>query len=229
MDNTITSNVVARPSSATSSATAGSSRAGTAGSAQDINDRFLTLLITQMKNQDPLSPMDNSQLTSQLSQISTVSGIENLNTTMKSLAAQFAGLQTMQATSLAGRDVMIAGNRIAVGEDGVGRAALRLADGADQLRVVVKDAGGNVVRSLELGRTDAGVRNFEWDGRNDNGGAVAKGDYSFTAQALKAGQATDVETLARMRVEGVLQTDTGARLNFGAAGTRSVGDVIEIL
>ena len=113
--------------------------------------------------------------------------------------------------------------------DGVGRAALRLADGADQLRVVVKDAGGNVVRSLELGRTDAGVRNFEWDGRNDNGGAVAKGDYSFTAQALKAGQATDVETLARMRVEGVLQTDTGARLNFGAAGTRSVGEVIEIL
>ncbi|MEO7404086.1 MAG: flagellar hook capping FlgD N-terminal domain-containing protein, partial [Burkholderiales bacterium] len=126
MDNTITSNVVARPSNATSSGTVGTSRSGTAASAQDINDRFLTLLITQMKNQDPLSPMDNSQLTSQLSQISTVSGIENLNTTMKSLAAQFAGLQTMQATGMAGRDVMVTGNRISVGEDGVGRAGLRL-------------------------------------------------------------------------------------------------------
>src|SRR5664279_3696201 len=76
------------------------SSATSASTAEDIQSRFLTLLVTQLKNQDPLNPMDNSQVTTQLAQISTVSGIDNLNTTMSSLATSLGASQYLQAGSL---------------------------------------------------------------------------------------------------------------------------------
>ena len=92
----------------------------TAGSA----DRFLKLLVAQMQNQDPLNPMDNAQVTSQMAQINTVTGIEKLNTTVQGLNSQFVQMQALQGAALVGRDVIVAGNRLAVA-DGVGRRRLR--------------------------------------------------------------------------------------------------------
>jgi flagellar basal-body rod modification protein FlgD len=229
MDNTITGNVVPRSTVTSNSATTTGAKNTTGTSAKDIQDRFLTLLVTQMRNQDPMNPMDNSQMTSQLSQISTVSGIEGLNTTMQSLAAQFAGLQAMQAAGMSGRDVMVTGNQVKLGSDGIGRGGVRINDAVDQMRVVIKDGAGSTVRTLELGSAAAGVRHFEWDGRDDRGAKMNTGDYRFSVEATSGGKPAVADALARLRVEGVLQGEGGARLNLGTTGTRPVSDVVEII
>ena len=83
---------------------------GGAVSAADTEQRFLKLLVTQLNNQDPLNPMDNAELTSQLAQMSTVSGIEKLNATVSSLAAQSGASQVLQSASLIGYNVLSPGN-----------------------------------------------------------------------------------------------------------------------
>src|SRR3954467_11497534 len=91
-----------------------SSASSTAQAAQDAADRFLKLLVAQMQNQDPLNPMDNAQVTSQMAQINTATGIDKLNATAQGLSAQFIQLQAMQGASLVGRDVIVAGNKLSI-------------------------------------------------------------------------------------------------------------------
>ena len=85
-------------------------------------DRFLKLLVTQLKYQDPLSPMDNAQLTSQIAQINTVTGIATLNTSVQTLSTQFLQMQSLQGATLLGKDVIVAGNRLDIAEGEIGRA-----------------------------------------------------------------------------------------------------------
>src|SRR5450759_4503359 len=82
------------------------------GSSADSEQRFLKLLVTQLNNQDPLNPLDNAQLTSQLAQMSTVSGVEKLNTTLQSLVDQSGSSQVLQAAFLIGRTVLVPGNQV---------------------------------------------------------------------------------------------------------------------
>ncbi len=84
-------------------------------SAADLQSNFLTLLVTQLQNQDPTNPMDNSQLTTQLAQINTLSGIEKLNTTLGSISGQINSGQSLQATTLIGHGVMVDGTQVLVG------------------------------------------------------------------------------------------------------------------
>src|SRR5438445_8770955 len=83
-------------------------------SASDLQNNFLTMLVTQMNNQDPLNPMDNSQLTSQLAQISQVSGMQTLNTTLNSLLSQVSASRAMDSATLIGHTVMVPGNATTV-------------------------------------------------------------------------------------------------------------------
>jgi flagellar basal-body rod modification protein FlgD len=89
-------------------------------------DRFLKLLVTQLKNQDPLNPMDNAQITSQMAQINTVSGIDKLNTTVASLGTQMLQSQALQGAALVGHDVTIVGDGLSI-SGGVGVAGFELA------------------------------------------------------------------------------------------------------
>ena len=99
-------------------------------------DRFLKLLVAQMKNQDPLSPMDNAQVTSQMAQINTVSGIEKLNNTVAGLATQFTQLQAIQGASLVGHDVVVPGNGLQI-TNAVGEGGFELTAPADQVKVEI--------------------------------------------------------------------------------------------
>src|SRR5688572_18744464 len=148
-----------------------------AKSAADIQDRFLTLLVTQLKNQDPLSPMDNAQITSQLSQISTVSGIDKLNETVSGLATALAASQTMTSVSMIGRQVLSPGSSLTLA-DKRAAAALELAGPADRVSVSVLGPAGDVVRRLELGPSGAGLRSFTWDGATDDGRQAKDGAYT---------------------------------------------------
>src|SRR3954451_24813425 len=122
---------VSAPASTTSDVTVSSTPAvaGT-NDATVTSDRFLKLLVAQMQNQDPLNPMDNAQVTSQMAQINTVTGIDKLNTSVQGLSGQFVQMQALQGAALVGHDVIVPGNKIAVA-DGVAVGGFELANPAD--------------------------------------------------------------------------------------------------
>jgi flagellar basal-body rod modification protein FlgD len=197
--------------------TGGSAGAGSvtsAGSPADAEDRFLKLLVAQMKNQDPLNPLDNAQVTSQMAQIQSVAGLEKLNTTVGGLNSHLVQLQALQGASLVGREVTLAGSRLAVAE-GAGRGGFELSAAADQVKVEILNGAGRVVGQLDLGAASAGRHGFEWPA-----GAVTDADgYRFRVTAT-AGSASVLKTmLMRDRVDAVASDGQTLNLELQHAGT----------
>ena len=195
--------------------------------AKEASDRFLTLLVTQLRNQDPLSPMDNAQITTQLAQISTVSGINRLNDTVASLSASFAAGQYLQATALVGRDVVVAGNKLSLA-DGKAPYAMAIAKDADTVTVTIKDPAGVVVRTVELGAQKSGIRTFEWDGMDDAGKAMTAGDYTMSVTATMNGETVATDALTIAKVTGVAPTAQGTILMLGSLGTVALSEILQI-
>jgi flagellar basal-body rod modification protein FlgD len=222
-----------------SAATTGASTSKT-DTAQQLSDRFMKLLVAQMKNQDPLNPMDNAQVTSQMAQINTVSGINGLNTTVTQLLGQFQHLETMQAAQLSGRNVLAAGSTVTVdaatstdasaGSSTNLRGAFELAASADKVDVEVRDAKGTLVSTLAVAPNSAGgLQSFTWDGKDASGGVAAAGNYTFNVKASSAGSAVTATTYAAQRVQGVA-TGTGSPSLLLADGrTVAYSDIKQIL
>jgi len=145
------------------------------GSAEDTQNRFLALLVAQMKNQDPLNPLDNAEVTSQMAQLSTVQGIENMNSSLQAMAASLGTNQMSQAASLIGRTVLVPGNTISPAQlDNV--MGFELSRPADKVTAGVYDASGAGAQAdagfARRGRERGGVGRP--DGRRDGraGGQV---------------------------------------------------------
>jgi flagellar basal-body rod modification protein FlgD len=117
-------------------------------------DRFLKLLVAQLNNQDPMNPMDNAQMTSQMAQINTVSGIQQLNETMKSMAAQFTAMQELQGTAMIGHDVLVQSNTLSV-DAGKAKGSVDLSGSADNVSVEILSPGGQHVDTINLGAMTA--------------------------------------------------------------------------
>jgi flagellar basal-body rod modification protein FlgD len=197
--------------------------------AQDINDRFLKLLVAQMKNQDPLNPLDNAQVTSQMAQINTVTGINNLNATLGKLLEQFAGLQALQAAELTGRDVLVSGNQLRLHAEGDAMGAVELSAETGSVKVDIRDGNGLLVRTLDLGACDVGTTRFSWDGRTDAGAAAAPGSYTFAARGGDGGKEFSVGTLMTARVEGVRSENGTVQLVLAGLGSIAYADIKQIL
>lgn len=128
----------------------------------DQQDRFLKLLVAQLNNQDPLNPLDNAQMTSQIAQINTVTGIQQLNETVSSLASQFNALQMLQSSSMVGREVLAPGE--AMWKDGsTAKGSFDLDSGATAVSVQVLTAAGVPLETKQLGALAAGNHAFSWD------------------------------------------------------------------
>lgn len=203
---------------------------GKASSADEINDRFLKLLVAQMNNQDPLNPLDNAQVTTQMAQISTVTGINNMSDTVGQLMAQFASLQALQAAQLTGHSVMVdddhfdfagAGSPATIGVD--------LPASADKVTVEIRDANGAAVRTLQLGAGAAGIRRVDWDGAMDDGRNAPAGSYSFTVKATSGATELPAVPLVAHRVEAVGQYDGAMRLMLQGGGSVAYEDVRQFL
>jgi len=164
----------------------------------------MTLLVAQLKNQDPMSPMDNAQMTSQMAQINTVTGIQQVNDTLKSMATQFTSLQVLQGSSMVGHNVLVASSTL-TSSAGVASGAVDLASKADAVKVEILSPGGQVLDSLNLGPLDAGRQSFNWDSSTYQG----TGEPSFRVTATLAGQAVTTTSLARDTVVSV-GSDNGA-------------------
>lgn len=191
-------------------------------------DRFMTLLVTQMKNQDPLNPMDNAQVTSQLAQLSTVTGIDKMNTTLESLISSFQSNQSLQATNMIGHGVLVPGASVALA-NGEGVLGVELAEPADKVQVTIRDMAGKLVHTIDIGSMKAGMQQLQWDGATDNGGAAANGQYVFDVTAMRAGEKVDVTKLAFGKVDSVSTGAQGVKLNLPGLGAVNFTDVRQIL
>jgi flagellar basal-body rod modification protein FlgD len=190
-------------------------------------DRFLSLLIAQMKNQDPLNPLDNAQVTSQMAQLSTVQGIEKMNASLETLAASLASGQAAQAANLIGHVVLAPGNQVTPAED-ANVIGFELPYGVDSLTATVTDASGNVVRTMNLGARDGGIGMAAWDGLTDQGTAAAPGQYSFSLEAVQGGRQVDATPLALGQVSSVFAEAGKVQLDLGLAGTTAYEGVRRI-
>lgn len=211
------------------SALAAPAAAATAKSpVEQTEERFLTLLVTQMRNQDPLNPLDNAQVTTQLAQLNTVTGISQLNETMKGLAAGYAASQVLQATPLVGHDVMVAGSQLSL-SGGQALFGAQLSQAVDNLSVEIVDAAGNVLHRGDTGPQQAGIVGLVWDGALDAGGKAPDGQYRVVLKAVSGGKAADAGALSVARVLGVSAGDGGVQINLSTGGAAKLADVRQIL
>ena len=200
--------------SATSSATDSTASVVSKADATATSERFLKLLVAQMQNQDPLSPMDNAQVTSQMAQINTVSGIEKLNTTVEGLSSQFAQLQSVQGAALVGHDVVVPGNTLQIA-DGTGEGGFELTGLADHVKVEILSPSGQVVDTLQLGAQGSGLHSFEWNA----GSATNASGLKFRVTATSGATASTPTTLMRDRVVAVSTGGSSFSLELAASGT----------
>ncbi len=199
-----------------------------ASQAREAQDRFLALLVAQMKNQDPLNPLDNAQFTTQLAQISAVNGIEQLNATLNSLRGDVGGLNALGSVALAGRQVLVNGDSIELA-NGQAAGGFELAQAADRVTLTLLDGSGLAVHRVELGAQGAGPHVFAWDGIADSGAPAAPGRYTVRLEAHAQGREVPATALSVARVEGVSRGADGFTLNVGALGTRSFADVRQVM
>ncbi|WP_088140117.1 flagellar hook capping FlgD N-terminal domain-containing protein [Achromobacter xylosoxidans] len=181
--------------------------------AQGLQDQFLKLLVTQLQNQDPLNPMQNAELTSQLAQISTVEGITNLKNTMLAISGQIDVSQSMNAVAMIGKGVLIPGSKIKSGVDAANPEArvvtpygLDLQGDAQKVQIRISDANGAVVRTIEMVDQKTGVYTLNWDGKKVN-----------------------AETLSYGQVKSVAYSTNGLRLDLGLDGQTSMLDVRKVI
>lgn len=208
-------------------------------SVQADTDKFMTLLVTQLRNQDPLNPMDNAQMTSQLAQLQTVTGVNKLNTTLESLKASYQSSESLAATNLIGHGVLVEGEDILLTK-GQAILGVELVTPADKLQVVIVDkASGKDLMSLELGEHEAGIVPVAWDGVVDpknldaNGKPVVlpDGSYTFRVVASRAGEELkDAKSLSFDSVASVTTNGKdGIKLNLPGKGAVTLADIKQVL
>ncbi|QDL56110.1 flagellar hook assembly protein FlgD [Rhodoferax aquaticus] len=186
-------------------ADAGNTKKKTGQSDADASqDRFLKLLVAQLNNQDPMNPMDNAQMTSQLAQINTVSGLTQLNETVKTLGSQFSELQVMQGSSMIGRDILIQDNKLSI-TNGVAKGTIELPSNASKVSVEIISPGGKLVDTLNLGAKSAGRNDFTWDASK----YAAGGTPTFKVTATQGNDAMTTTAYSRDTVVSV-GTNNGA-------------------
>ena len=193
-----------------------------------IND-FIALMTTQLKYQDPTQPQDSAQFVAQLAQFSTVSGVQQMNTSMTSLLDQLKSSQALNATSLVGHNVLVNASSIPVTAGQAVDGAVDVPSGASNLNVTVSDASGQVVRHLSVAG-QSGLTKFTWDGTDDSGAAVKAGTYKFDAAVNVAGASTTATTYLSSKIDSVtIDTTTNSlQLNTDGLGTVTLADVKQV-
>ena len=153
----------------------------TKSKSQETQDRFLKLLITQLQNQDPMNPVDNAQSTSQMAQMSTVTGIENLNASITSMMTTFNAGQSYQAAALIGKQVLVEGDTLQFDGKTALTGEIDVPEGGARVTVGIYNATNQKVDEIDLGDLKAGRQAVTWDGVGSDGKALAAGTYYMSA------------------------------------------------
>nr|WP_294864720.1 flagellar hook capping FlgD N-terminal domain-containing protein [uncultured Pseudogulbenkiania sp.] len=209
-----------------------SSSSVSASSAEGIQNRFLTLLTTQLKSQDPLNPMENNEITSQMAQISQVTGLENLSKSINSLLQSQYGTQSLLAASLVGKSAMIDGNTLTLAQGGTAQGGVILDGSAQNLAITVKNANGEVIDTFTMNNVDSGLTTFNWDGTDKDGNAAAAGVYTFSVAATNEsnGKTTSVtaEPLSNQHVDAVVWDKGSPYIVTPQGGRVAIANIVQV-
>ncbi|MBX9795373.1 flagellar hook assembly protein FlgD [Sphingomonas sp.] len=180
---------------------------------------FLKLLTAQLRNQDPTAPVDSTQQLMQLAQFSQVTGITEMNATLKSIADRLGASSPSDALAYVGRSVLLPGDTASVLPDNTVGGAIELAGDASQVRVSIQAANGEIVRTMALGAQKQGTVDWRWDGQTDSGQPAAAGPYRINIAASNDGKSVGTTNLVWAPVTSVSLPPNGTpKLNVAGVG-----------
>lgn len=166
-------------------------------------DQFITLMLAQIKNQDPMKPLEPAEFLGQLAQFSTVTGIQGMSRSVSDMVGSMRSAQALSGANLVGHDVLAQGDTAAYDGATPVEGAVATPSGASAVQFVVRDAAGAVVRRIDATASGTGMTPFQWDGRGDDGAAMPAGRYRVSAQAYIGSRGESAQTLLRSRVDSV--------------------------
>jgi flagellar basal-body rod modification protein FlgD len=197
------------------------------GLASNFNN-FLQLLTTQLQNQDPLSPMDSTQFTSQLVQFSQVEQSINTNSRLDQLVSLQSGSQAVSATNFIGKKIQAFGNQMSL-TSGSAQYVYELPQDAASATVTIKNANGDTIRTISNAPITSGNHELTWDGKDDQGNTMPDGTYSFAVKALDSDKANiDVTTGITGTVKGVTVANGTVVLDLGNNMLVKVTDIFTV-
>ncbi len=192
---------------------------------------FLTLMITQFKNQDPFEPMDNGEFLGQLAQFSTVNGIESLNDSFTGLSGSMQDNQALQAAGLVGHSVLAVTDIGHLRDSGPLKGAIELESSASNVQIDITDESGALVQRLNLGQQPPGMVNFSWDGVDAKGDRAATGHYQVSARVVRGTNIESAATVIEAEIKSVTlgQFGGGMSLNLEGGQSMPLGQVYQII
>lgn len=179
-------------------------------------DSFLTLMTAQLKNQDPLKPLEGTEFISQLAQFGTVSGVQSMQTSLETLASSLRSTQTLNGATMIGRDILASADSFDHTQGGTVSGQIDVPAGTTSLQLRITDSSGAVVREIQL-ETAEGTQNFTWDGLHSDGTQAESDTYDIEAVASVRGETGSLEVLMAGRVSSVSLDATGTNLTLNTA------------
>ena len=220
------------PTTGTGNGTGSSGTAGAASAPGTLGGTdFLTLMLAQLQNQDPTSPVDSNTFLTQLAQLSEVQGITSLNTNFSTLSNSLTSNQALQASSLLGHQAMVNSSTATLAAGATVTGAVSVPQTTSQVTLSISDSSGALVSQINLGAQSAGLANFSWNGTMGNGSQAPAGTYTLTAQYAGA---TSGSTAATTLVNGTVESvsmgagSTGLTLNVSGVGSVPFSSVQQI-
>jgi flagellar basal-body rod modification protein FlgD len=207
----------------TGSSSTSSTSSSSAGGVTLGGTDFLTLMLAQLQNQDPTSPVDSNEFLSQLASLSEVQGINQLNTSFTSLSNSLMSNQALQASSLLGHQALVASSTASLATaGGTVSGAVSVPQTSSSVVLNITNSAGVLVNSINLGAQSAGLADFSWNGQTSSGSAAPAGTYSLSAQVNGVSGGTAVTTLVSGTVDSVTMGSGATGLTLNIAGLGSV-------
>lgn len=190
---------------------------------------FLKLMTAQLNNQDPFAPVDNTQMVAQMAQFSSLSGITDMNTTLKAISDKLGGTSTSDAMSYVGRTVLTQGDTAYGRTSGGIAGGVELDGDATDVTVSIQSPDGQVLKTMSLGPQSKGTISYDWNGKTDGGADAGPGPFKVSVTAQNAGTNVTSRGLVWAPVESVSMPSSGNPvLTVSGIGPVAISDVRQI-
>jgi flagellar basal-body rod modification protein FlgD len=188
----------------------------------------MNLFTKQLQYQDPLAPMDNYQMATQMAQFETVQALSDMTKSIQTLQAYQASASSLQTVGLIGKKVQSKGNSLSIDQGVVSEGSYQLTK-TGKVSIKIFDANGNMVRSIDDGVKNTSKQRVTWDGKNQQGAQLPAGNYTFSVSAIdEKNQQIQVTTSKVGTVTGISFENGTTYLNMGTDKI-TISDIIAIL
>lgn len=190
-------------------------------------DEFLKLLTMQLRYQNPLNPMNNSEFTSQLAQLSSLEALNHMVKQMSDMLLYQNSIQNTLTLNLIGKHVRFSGNQITLKDKA--EISYNLSGNASKVTISIFDSSGKLIRKIEAGQQNSGANTYVWDGKDSNGNKMPDGNYTFKVEASdSAGKQVEVTTTSKGQVTAISFEDNTTYIVIDGKIKLKLNEIIEI-